>query len=106
MQEHLPRPPFAGFPGQREEHAGSGVTLIGQGDHAACAQLIQHQLQTKLNTEDAHQGQPSLRLPRQLGHKRFLGMSLLYHLTHFLSVTLKNLPFPEPSLQEVEVSCR
>eukprot|EP00976_Prorocentrum_cordatum_P039732 807369-Prorocentrum_minimum.AAC.1 len=28
-------------------------------------------------------------------------MSLLYHLTHFLSLTLKNIPFPEPTLADV-----
>lgn len=32
---------------------------------------------------------------------KFLGMALLYHFTHFLSITLKNLPFPEPSLKDL-----
>jgi hypothetical protein len=49
--------------------------------------------------------EPALRLSASLREgTHWLGLSLLYHLTHFLAVTGDQLPsFPNPSLDQVRV---
>ena len=97
----------AGFPGRREVRNGDGdgvaarrVQLVGTGDLAACGALIQARLRARAGAQPPA---ASLRLSASLReHTRWVGLSLLYHLTHFLAVTGDALPsFPNPSLQQV-----
>lgn len=105
----------AGFPGRRDVRNGGAVDggggdgdgvsarrvqLVGTGDLTACAALVQARLRARA---DAQPPAPSLRLSASLReHTHWVGLSLLYHLTHFLAVTGDALPsFPNPSLQQV-----
>ena len=68
-----------------------GVKLEGTGDYAVCVEGLKAQL-AALQKED----KARLRMPAELEGRRFLGMSLLYHLTHFLKVGMCTL---DPSLK-------
>lgn len=72
-----------GFVGKTE--VVDGVTLTGTGDYRACLRDMRAQL-AALQEEDGSK----LRMPGELEGRSFLGMSLLYHLTHFLSVAFPN----------------
>ena len=72
------RPLLRGFVGKTETV--EGVLLTGTGDYSTCLRDMRAQL-AQLQREDGSK----LRMPPELEGRSFLGMALLYHLTHFLS---------------------
>ena len=92
---------FVGY----EVKMSSDAILIGSGDYEKCALGLKKQIQ-KMLTED---GNGNMRLPKALlsedvgETKKFLGMSLLYHVTHFISVVMPSslVTFPKPTLLEI-----
>lgn len=92
---------FVGY----EVKTSSDAILIGSGDYEKCALGLKKQIQ-KMLTED---GNGDMRLPKALlsedvgETKKFLGMSLLYHVTHFISVVMPSslVTFPKPTLLEI-----
>jgi hypothetical protein len=75
-----------------------GVVLTGTGDHPTCLRDMRAQL-TALQAEDGSE----LRMPPELEGRAFLGMALLYHLTHFLSVAVPErlTGFPRSTVAEI-----
>jgi len=79
--------------------------LIGSGEYEKCALGLKKQIQKML----AEDGNSDMRLPKaslseDVGQtKKFLGMSLLYHVTHFISVVMPSslVTFPKPTLLEI-----
>ena len=79
--------------------------LIGSGEYEKCALGLKKQIQKML----ADDGNGDMRLPKaslseDVGQtKKFLGMSLLYHVTHFISVVMPSslVTFPKPTLLEI-----
>ncbi|CAL6391037.1 unnamed protein product [Bathycoccus prasinos] len=79
--------------------------LIGSGEYEKCALGLKKQIQKML----AEDGNGDMRLPKaslseDVGQtKKFLGMSLLYHVTHFISVVMPSslVTFPKPTLLEI-----
>lgn len=96
-----------GFKGEVEEV--DGVTMTGTGEYDACVELIQRLTATKMKEDGAKSvatSEYNLRAPDSALlpiNKKFLGMSLLFHATHFLHVAFPGSldSFPEPSLAEI-----
>jgi hypothetical protein len=85
-----------------------GVSLIGTGEYDACVLLIQDLQYAKLR-EDGF-GETTLRAPDDAIHntQTFLGMSLLFHATHWLHVAFPGslAGFPNSSLHEIAIAGR
>ena len=88
-----------------EAKMSSNAILIGSGEYEKCALGLKKQIQKML----AEDGNGDMRLPKaslseDVGQtKKFLGMSLLYHVTHFISVVMPSslVTFPKPTLLEI-----
>ena len=88
-----------------EAKTSSNAILIGSGEYEKCALGLKKQIQKML----AEDGNGDMRLPKaslseDVGQtKKFLGMSLLYHVTHFISVVMPSslVTFPKPTLLEI-----
>jgi len=88
-----------------EAKTSSNAVLIGSGEYEKCALGLKKQIEKML----AEDGNGDMRLPKaslseDIGQtKKFLGMSLLYHVTHFISVVMPSslLTFPKPTLLEI-----
>eukprot|EP01012_Entosiphon_sulcatum_P059378 TRINITY_DN8375_c0_g1_i1.p1 TRINITY_DN8375_c0_g1~~TRINITY_DN8375_c0_g1_i1.p1 ORF type:complete len:595 (-),score=71.74 TRINITY_DN8375_c0_g1_i1:106-1845(-) len=94
------RVPFAcDFPGRAVEF--EGTIQVGTGNYTLCQSLVS-QAVTQLQRTSGDR----LRLPPALRAQRYVGLSMLYHLTHFLSIVVPDLltAFPNPSIAEVEAA--
>ena len=103
--------PFpCGFKGHTQTT--DGVALTGSGEYDACVELVAKILHDTLEEDDAVDAPFTLAAPADaLGarHERaFLGMSLLFHVTHFLHVVFPGslASFPSPTLGEVRTAGR
>jgi hypothetical protein len=85
------------FDGSSTLHS-SGHVLIGKGNFTQCAALITEQL-AKMSSDGSARGLSSI--PPFASNVRFWGMSLLYHVTHFLTIVRPSLPFPNTSILEI-----
>lgn len=84
------------FPGL--DVAVKGVHLNGAGELDGCFELVKEQM-AELKKEQGTEGLP-LRATMREG--KFLGMSLLFHLTHFLNVVFGDeMPFPQPTIADI-----
>eukprot|EP00906_Rhabdomonas_costata_P032197 RCo045376 len=78
-------------------------SFMGYGAHKLERQL--KRVLAKISTLLQRDGLHTLKLPNAvLASTSFWGMSLLHHLTHFLSIVDPNLPFPTPRLEEISKS--
>ena len=98
--------PFpCGFKGHTQTT--DGVALTGSGEYDACVELVAKILRDTLEEDKETDAPFTLAAPANaLGarHERaFLGMSLLFHVTHFLHVAFPGslASFPKPTLGEV-----
>ena len=93
---------YEAIPEMKSDHA-----LIGSGEYEKCALGLKKQIKTMLLSD----GNEDMRLPKTIFEhedNKFLGMSLLYHLTHFISVVMpSSLPsFPKPTLLEIGTAAK
>ena len=103
--------PFpCGFKGHTQTT--DGVALTGSGEYDACVELVAKILHDTLEEDKETDAPFTLAAPADaLGarHERaFLGMSLLFHVTHFLHVVFPGslASFPSPTLGEVRTAGR
>jgi hypothetical protein len=103
--------PFpCGFKGHTQTT--DGVALTGSGEYDACVELVAKILHDTLEEDKEVNAPFTLAAPADaLGarHERaFLGMSLLFHVTHFLHVVFPGslASFPSPTLGEVRTAGR
>eukprot|EP00958_Prasinococcus_capsulatus_P001757 scaffold154_cov373-Prasinococcus_capsulatus_cf.AAC.19 len=85
-----------GFRGSEVQHT-QNYLLLGSGDFHGCYRVVVQTLE-----EIQREAGVNLTLgDPDVADTKFLGMSLFFHLTHFLSIAFPSMPFPSPTLEEI-----